>query len=328
MEVDLLVLLPWVNQSAIPGGPRTTRCTDVLGSGVMGHNEDNDAFFGDLCFLVTGGSFFFVPNCTASLHVLSPLAFPDPGHYTSFNYPAQLAGNAFGWSARGVVVSINQLAPIDYVLDGAGFYFLTRDALEAASVGGWRSNVLEPSRSCVRPASLSPTDDAIGRLTRHAAFSGFSANVGSASAGPVNLEVAGAARVVTPAPLAHFNEYERLPAVRQLPDVSSQARAARWAQMGRPSQPLSSALAFLSDQVRGCSSRGAVRSARGWAWRQAHIFAFLCAQHNVSYPVYRQDDATGESTLATMGADLVGRSVRVYTGKPDSTEPAYTFVLS
>ena len=54
MEVDLLIMLPWVNQSSKPGGPRTTRCSDVSGLGAMGHNEDNDDAFVGLCFLVAG----------------------------------------------------------------------------------------------------------------------------------------------------------------------------------------------------------------------------------------------------------------------------------
>lgn len=97
MEVDLLVMLPWVNQSARFGGPRTMRCIDVAGAdGTMRHNEYNDAFFAGLCFLVR-----------------------DAGCYVSLNYPVQLAGNAFGWSARGVVLSINQLSPITFTEDGA-----------------------------------------------------------------------------------------------------------------------------------------------------------------------------------------------------------------
>lgn len=52
MEVDLLIMMPWINQSSSPVAPY--HCSDISSHSLMGHNEDDDSFFVGLCFLVRG----------------------------------------------------------------------------------------------------------------------------------------------------------------------------------------------------------------------------------------------------------------------------------
>ncbi len=152
------------------------------------------------------------------------MADADEG-YTSFNYPGQIAGNAFGWNTHGVVISSNQLSPLQFNASGAGYYFILRDTLRAVSVA-----------------------DAVSRVTRNAALTGFSVNIGSVSDAPLNVEVFLDAFRVTRGPLAHFNLYLYMPGVQQGAGVSSEARMARYLQMGSPSRAMPAVLAFLSDQ--------------------------------------------------------------------------------
>jgi hypothetical protein len=194
METDLLLMLPWVSQAI--------RCSDVVSKHVLGHNEDDDTFFLGKCALVEDES----------------------DGWTAFFYPGQLAGNAYGWNWRsGVAVSSNQLSPNPLNVSGAGYYFLTRSALDAVSA-----------------------DDALARVTQYPAFSGFSLNVGSARDSRFfNVEVSVNKFKVTPAPVPHFNMYVYMN-VSQQSDTSSVTRMERFDALGRPDD-LEGIVVFLSD---------------------------------------------------------------------------------
>lgn len=195
MEVDLLIMLPWISQV------RFLKCSDVVSTHAMGHNEDDDSFFAGKCGLL----------------------LDHASGYGGFLYPGQLVGNAFSWNRHGLFFSSNQLTPLLWNVSGAGYYFLTRDALQSRTL-----------------------HEAISRATRHSAFSGFSLNIGSVL-GCANLEVWQNESVVTfPSPsLAHLNLYLYMN-VSQQTDPSSVHRLQKYHQMGSPKTPTQIA-AYLSD---------------------------------------------------------------------------------
>ncbi len=194
MEVDLLLLLPWVSQPI--------KCSDVAAPAVMGHNEDDDTFYDGKCAVIEDVA----------------------DGWTAFYYPGELAGNAYGWNWRsGVVMSSNQLSPDPLNVTGAGYYFLARSVLDAAS---W--------------------DDAIARATQYQAFSGFSLNIGSFLEGKFgNAEVSLGRVKLTPAPVPHFNMYIYMNVSQQY-DASSVTRFSRFRQMGSPTD-VAGVSKFLSD---------------------------------------------------------------------------------
>ena len=208
-------------------------CTALLNSSSPGthfiaHNED-------------GGHCIAPPQYTYLLTVTwrAKSSAGSRAPFTAFVYPGSLPGYAFCATARGVGFTVNsefvEATSVDSE-SGAPNVFLTRDLMESASA-----------------------DDAVRRARAYRAASGFTMNVGDASAGGrlMNVEVGPRGSVDSVAVvvrgdgggnggfLAHFNQYQRL-SVPEYGDPSSDARAVTVRRLAPP-LGASGALAILGD---------------------------------------------------------------------------------
>jgi hypothetical protein len=177
---------------------------------LVGHNEDGSPAFAD------------------NLYVLHVEVVGKP-RFTALSYPGFLCGNAFGFNAEGVCISVDDVRPRE-VRVGVGRHFVARSLLEARSL-----------------------DDAVARATLPDRASGFSYTLGSLQQRRiVHLEVAPKVYHLKEVQGGYFhaNHYTQLTELEQSISPSSHARVRRAQEifLERPPQNADGLLALLGDQ--------------------------------------------------------------------------------
>jgi predicted choloylglycine hydrolase len=178
---------------------------------LMGHNEDGS------------------PAFAGNLYILHAQVDGKPG-FTALSYPGFLCGNAFGFNAEGVCISIDDVQPQE-IMVGAGRHFVARSLLEARSLG-----------------------DAIKRATLPGRASGFGYTIGSIQERRiVYVEVAPKVHHIQEVQGAHYhaNHYLLLTGLEQFISPSSRARTQRAQEifLERPPRDAEGLLRLLGDEA-------------------------------------------------------------------------------
>jgi predicted choloylglycine hydrolase len=195
-------------------GGRTQGCSDCAllteRVALIGHNEDGSPAFAD------------------NLYVLHA-EVEGKQKFTALSYPGFLCGNAFGFNADGVCISVDDVRPQE-IRVGVGRHFVARSLLEAHSL-----------------------NEAIERATPPGRASGFSYTLGALQERRiVHVEVAPEVHHLHPIQDAffHANHYLHLTNLAQSVSPSSRARVKRAQEIfqERPPQDAAGLLALLGDQ--------------------------------------------------------------------------------
>jgi predicted choloylglycine hydrolase len=190
-------------------------CSDCAvvteGVALIGHNEDGE------------------PEFRGNMYAVRARVEGKPV-FTALSYPGFLCGNAFGFNAKGVCFSIENVRPRNPRV-GVGRHFIARSLLEARSL-----------------------DDAIERVTVPGRALGFGYTIGSVrERRVVYVEVAPESHHVREirGRYFHANHYQELADVDQVIGPSSRARVERANVLLQGSFPVDAAgvLTILGDQV-------------------------------------------------------------------------------
>jgi len=181
----------------------STACTDIMvltpNVHMIGHNEDNEPVVKRYSFMVN------VTIVDKFNNILT--------HFTAYNYPGYLAGNAWGFNSQ-VVFSTNAVSPRNLTLGGIARNFINRNIYESSSI-----------------------DDAIKRIAQISnRASGFSLNIGQIGTKTIaNIEVGPNSYSVkyVNESYYHFNMYRHLN-ISQYDDPSTDHRQARADQLPIP----------------------------------------------------------------------------------------------